>query len=268
MDILRRSLAPIAEKAWEEIDEQASLTLKGNLSARSVVDFDGPHGWGLGAVNLGRLDTKDKEPVNDVTWGIRQVLPLIEIRVPFKLSQMEIDSVSRGIKDPELEPLEDAARKTALFEENAIYHGFKEGDITGILQASPHKALTLGKDPSSYTAVIEKAEVAIEQAGIGGPYTLVLGTEPYSIIMQGDQKGYPLKKRILDIIRGDILWSPALEGGVLVSTRGDDFEFTVGQDLSIGYASHTRDDIELYFTESFTFRTIEPAAAIELKLGK
>jgi uncharacterized linocin/CFP29 family protein len=43
---------------------------------------------------------------------------------------------------------------------------------------------------------------------------------------------------------------------------------TVGQDLSIGYCSAGRDDVELYITESFTFQVIEPAAAVELVVKK
>ena len=35
--------------------------------------------------------------------------------------------------------------------------------------------------------------------------------------------------------------------------------------LSIGSTSHDREDIEPYFAESFTFRVLEPAAAVELK---
>jgi uncharacterized linocin/CFP29 family protein len=52
---------------------------------------------------------------------------------------------------------------------------------------------------------------------------------------------------------------------VLLSTRGGDYELTVGQDLSIGYASHDRTDVELFLTESFTFRVLEEKAAVFLK---
>jgi uncharacterized linocin/CFP29 family protein len=61
---------------------------------------------------------------------------------------------------------------------------------------------------------------------------------------------------------GKILWRPALEGGLLLSTRGGDFELTVGQDIALGYAGHDRDEVELYLTESFTFRVLEPHAAV------
>jgi uncharacterized linocin/CFP29 family protein len=52
---------------------------------------------------------------------------------------------------------------------------------------------------------------------------------------------------------------------VLVTTRGGDYELTVGQDLAIGYAVHDRDQVELYLTESFTFRVLEEKAAIFLR---
>jgi len=51
----------------------------------------------------------------------------------------------------------------------------------------------------------------------------------------------------------------------VLSMRGGDFELTVGQDLSIGYASHDRTTVELYLTESFTFRVLEDKASIYLK---
>ena len=105
------------------------------------------------------------------------------------------------------------------------------------------------------------------EAGIGGPYTLVLGTEGHQMLSGGDKQGYPLRKRILDIVHGGIRWSPVIKGGALVSTRGGDYELTVGQDFSIGYLGHEARKVTLYLTESFTFRVIEPAAAVALKTG-
>jgi uncharacterized linocin/CFP29 family protein len=42
MTILKRSLAPIAGSAWEEIDDQAKKVLKSYLTARKFVDVEGP----------------------------------------------------------------------------------------------------------------------------------------------------------------------------------------------------------------------------------
>ncbi len=58
--ILRRENAPVSDQAWQEIDTEAARSLRGNLIGRQIVDFSGPHGWELGAVNLGRLKQTTK----------------------------------------------------------------------------------------------------------------------------------------------------------------------------------------------------------------
>lgn len=47
-----------------------------------------------------------------------------------------------------------------------------------------------------------------------------------------------------------------------MTTRGGDLELVLGQDLAIGYERHGAETVTLYFTESFTFRILEPAAVI------
>lgn len=263
-DILRREMAPIVGAAWKEIENQSMRILKGNLSGRKLVDFSGPHGWQFAAVNLGRLEV-GATAADGVAWGMHRVLPLVEIRVPFTLGIWELDDVMRGAKNPDLDPLKEAARKVAMFEESALYRGFKGAGIQGLLEGSPHPPVPLSLDGSRLTESVELATLAIQEAEIGGPFALVLGTTPYKSLMVGNPLAYPLLKRIQAMFSGGIHWSPILEGGAVLSLRGGDFEMTVGQDLAIGYKSHNAREVELYFTESFTFRVLEPAAAVELK---
>jgi uncharacterized linocin/CFP29 family protein len=266
MDILKRALAPITDEAWQEIDKQAKRTLAGNLSARRLVDFSGPHGWGLAAVNLGVVKVAESELIKGVSWGTRETQNLCEFRVPFSLKVWALDNVTRGETAPDLTPLIGAARKAALFEETAIYHGFGEAGIKGLVEASTHKAVPLAADdPDAFPKAVETAVLAIQKSGVGGPYALVLGTDPYALFMVGDPQAYPVRKQVEAIAAGGVSWSPALQGGVVFSRRGGDFELTVGVDLSIGYRSHDRESVDLFLTESFTFRVLEPAAAVELK---
>ncbi len=264
-DLLRRSMAPISDKAWAEIDAQAKRTLAGNLSGRSLVDFSGPHGWEFGAVNLGLLKIPEGDGARSTPWGLRQVLPLVEIRIPFTLKIWELDNVDRGAKAPDLDALIGAARKIAGFEENAVYQGLPAAGIEGLIPASSHKPVALPKTADGFTAAVESAVLSLQKAGVGGPYALVLGTAPYEMLMAGADHGYPLLKKIKGLAESGVAWSPALDGGILLSRRGGDFEFTCGQDLSIGYKSHSASEVELYLTESFTFRVLEPAATVELK---
>ncbi|MFC2251744.1 encapsulin, partial [Labrys portucalensis] len=67
---------------------------------------------------------------------------------------------------------------------------------------------------------------------------------------------------------GPVIWAPAIEGGLVLTTRGGDFELTVGQDISIGYASHSATAVQLYFQESLTFRLLTAEAAVALLHAK
>jgi len=268
MDILKRSLAPLPAEAWEEIDNQAKKALKAQLSARSVVDFDGPHGWKKGAVNLGNVGFEQTGVIEEVEYGLRQVQPLIEVRVPFSLCLKEMEDMARGLRNPDLEPLLVAARKIAHFEDKVIYRGFEKGNIAGILKSSAHQPVKMSGIPEDYPKEVSCGALTLQKAGIGGPYHLVLGTDPYQILLQGDETGYPLKKRVEEILGGGVFWSATLKGGVILSGRGGDFILTVGQDFSIGYTSHEEGKAQLFITESFTFQVLEPKASVGLIIGK
>ena len=267
MDLLKRELAPIVPEAWSEIDDEARHVLNLHLGGRKLVDFDGPHGWDYAAVNLGTLDLLDEQPDDDVHLGLRNVLPLAEVRIPIRLDIMDLDAVARGEHEPDLDPVVAAAEKIARLEDGAIFHGSEALGIEGILQASGHEPLSLPDDPIRYPQAFVQASEVLRRAGIDGPYALALGPEAYNALAQAADDGYPIRKHVAQLVDGPVVWVPALEGAVLLSVRGGDFTLTVGQDLSIGYAHHEKHEVELYITESFTFRVLEPAAAVALQNG-
>jgi uncharacterized linocin/CFP29 family protein len=50
----------------------------------------------------------------------------------------------------------------------------------------------------------------------------------------------------------------------VVTTRGGDFDLHIGQDVSIGYLSHTDTTVRLYLQESFTFLLLTSEASVAL----
>ena len=262
MDILRRQLAPISSAAWEEIDGQAKRVLKAYLSARRVVDVEGPKGWGYAAEPLGRLDVPEGQKAG-VNYGIYKVQPLVEARIPFDLNMWELDNALRGAADLDLDAMEKAATKIAQFEEQAIYYGFEPGGITGLKASSPYKALQITPDREKVVEVISGGVAQFIEASVEGPYTLVAGPAMWGFLSSAG-KGYPLKKQLEKLLDGAIILSPSVKDGFLFSTRGGDMSLILGQDLSIGYLSHDSKTVKLYFTESFTFRVIDPAAVMPL----
>ncbi len=66
---------------------------------------------------------------------------------------------------------------------------------------------------------------------------------------------------------GHIIWAPALDGALLVSTRGGDYALHLSEDVAIGYPSHDEDSIELYLQESLAFRLLTAEASVVLTAG-
>ncbi len=263
MDILRKSMAPISNEAWEEINDTAVDVLTSVLSGRKVLDVEGPKGWDYAALSTGRIHVPANQK-GQVKYGMHQVLPLVEVRVPFELNIWELDNVARGARDIDLESLENAAREAAKFEENAIYEGFKAGSIVGLKNSSDHDNLVFPEAAEEIPNVLSMGVSILKTASIEGPYSLVLNTEKWQKI-NSFIRGYPLRKQLENLLGGNIILAPYVKEAYLVSERGGDFRLVLGQDMSVGYESHNNKTVQLYFTESFTFQVVDPAAVIVLK---
>ena len=263
MDLLKRNHAPITPEAWKQIDDEAKRVLQLNLAGRKLVDFDGPHGWQYSAVNTGHLTIRTDSGLG-VPWGVRGVVPLIEIRVPFELPMMEIDNASRGAV-LDLPAVVSVAEKAAHAEDTAVFNGFKAGGIEGIIPSSPHPAITIPDDYADYPSIVVDAVETLRRGGINGPYALALGPGCYAGLAQAAEDGYPIRDRVEHFLDGPMVLAPKVDGAVLLSHRGGDFQLSVGQDLSIGYAGHDKEKVYLYLTESFAFRVLERGAAVYLK---
>jgi len=268
-DHLLRRHAPIPSTGWQQIDDEAKTRLTPKLAARRLVDWSGPHGWTHSATNLGRTTTLDGTPPGTKSETVaarqRRVLPLNEFRVGFTVECSGLQDVERGATDVDYGDLDRAAYDAALIENRAVFHGWPEAGITGIVESSAHPSITLGQDLNAYPLAIAKATDVLRQAGIEGPYALAIGPHGYTRIIETiEHGGYLLHQHLSKILGGDIVWAPGLDGALVVSTRGDDFVLDVGQDFSVGYARHDAELVNLYLEESFSFRVNEPDAAVVL----
>jgi uncharacterized linocin/CFP29 family protein len=116
-----------------------------------------------------------------------------------------------------------------------------------------------------YPRHVARAVEALLRAGIDGPYGLALGPEAYTRVLETTEHGgYPLLDHLRKIIGGPLVWAPGVEGAVVVSQRAGDFLLDVVEDLSIGYASHDADVVELHLVESLTFHVATGEAAVAL----
>ncbi len=266
MDILKRNLAPITDKAWEEIEDLASDILKIKLAARRFVDVSEPKGMDHGAEIEGRLHIPENQDEDDVMYGVHKVLPLIEARKSFTLDIWELDNIERGAKDIDLAPLEEAVSKIADFEDNAIFHGVENANIEGLVPSTKERIISCKKTCEDLLASINQAVTTFQNDGIGGPYLLVINPDVWQNLLKGF-KGYPLRKHVSGITNGSIVFSDNIKGAFLVSARGGDFELILGHDYDIGYENHDHQGVQLFISESFTFRILEPKAIIKLRIS-
>lgn len=264
MNDLRRELAPISGQAWELIQSEAKRTLKATLAARKLVDFRGPLGWESSAVGLGRTERLKTAPQNGVEACLRRVQPLVELRIPFELSREELEAVARGAKAPNLDPVREAARTMALAEDRSVFHGYPEAGIRGIAEASATNRCTVTEDYAAYPGAVAEAIHKLRGAGVEGPYAIALGPRCFTGLTKTMAGGFPVIEHVRRLLDGPILWAPAVDGAIVLSLRGGDFELTVGQDFSIGYLDHTAATVRLYLQESFTFCVLSPEAAAPL----
>jgi len=268
MNTLFRDLAPITALAWEEIEKEATRTLKTMLAARRIVDFAGPQGFATSAVGTGRTLPIAAPPHGGIEARLRQNQPLVEIRAPFVLARSELEAVDRGASDLNLDPLIAAARKAAIAEDIAIFHGYPAAGIHGICEARSGATLSLGDDYETYPAIVASAVNKLRDGGVDGPYAVALSERCYTGLTETTKAGYPILEHVRRIVDGPIVWAAGLTGAVVVSLRGGDFELVVGRDFSIGYLDHDAEKVRLYIEESFTFRLLSPQAAIALVYEK
>jgi uncharacterized linocin/CFP29 family protein len=263
MNNLHRELAPISDAAWADIEEEATRTLKRYLAGRRVVDVHGPGGVGLSAVGTGHLKTI-AAPSDGVLARQREVKALVELRVPFELDRQQIDNVERGSDDSDWQPAKDAAQRIAYAEDRAIFEGYAAAGIGGIRQGTSNPTMTLPADVRQYPDAIAQALNQLRLVGVNGPYSVLLGADAYTALAETSDNGYPVLEHVKKLVKDVIIWAPAIAGAFVLTTRGGDFGLHIGQDVSIGYLSHTDSVVRLYLQETFTFLLLTAEAAVVL----
>src|SRR5580704_3077146 len=238
MNNLHRELAPISDAAWSEIEEETTRTIKRYLAGRRVVDVQGPSGVATPAIGTGHLRNV-AAPGDGIIARQREVNALVEFRVPFELDRQQIDDVERGAEDSDWQPAKDAAKLLAFAEDRAIFEGYAAAGITGVRNGTSNPIMTLPADVRDYPDAIAQGLSQLRLVGVNGPYSVLLSADAYTGLSETRDHGYPVLEHIRRLIDGEIIWAPAITGAFVLTTRGGDFDLHIGQDISIGYLSHT-----------------------------
>jgi uncharacterized linocin/CFP29 family protein len=269
MDHLLRSQAPITAVGWQQITEEAARVLRQRLAGRRLLSFSASGDWTESAVGLGRVEPigaptsteSDAGAASQVAVASRRVQAMVELQVDFQVSCAELAAADRGAADMDTSPVIQAAQRAATAEDTLVFVGDSDAGVPGVAAASPHPLVS--SDKGLLAAVAEAVELC-RDASVAGPYALGVGPELWVELVAGSDRGYPLLSHLQLMLDGPIVWAPSLDGALLVSQRGGDFEIRAGQDWSVGYRSHDREAVHLYLQENFTVLVNTPEAAVRI----
>src|SRR5262249_25497468 len=124
--------------------------------------------------------------------------------------------------------------------------------------------VSLPGDVRAYPKAIAEALSQLRLVGVNGPYAVLFGAAEYTALAETSDHGYPVLEHVRRLIKDEIIWAPAIRGGFVMTTRGGDFALHVGQDVSIGYSSHTDTAVRLYLQETLTFLHLTAEAGVAL----
>ncbi len=150
----------------------------------------------------------------------------------------------------------------------AIFDGYAAAGIVGIRQGTSNPPMTLPADVRQYPDAIAEALSRLRLVGVNGPYAVLLGADAYTSLAETVDHGYPVLDHVKRLVDDKIIWAPAIDGACVLTTRGGDFDLHIGQDVSIGYSSHTDTVVRLYLQETFTFLLLTAESAVAMSAAK
>ena len=265
MNHLHRDLAPIADAGWAAIEEEIKPRLETYLAARKLVDFEGPRGWTHSATASGRTTSIAGPSPTSPAHNARSCRSS-SCGPTSSSGAAEVDDAERGADRPRPSRPRRGGPAHRPGREHGRVPRLRGGAIKGITESTSHDAGSrLSADAEHYPTAVAEAVDVLRGAGIGGPYGLALSPGIYTeIVHTAEHGGHLLLDHLRQILGGPLVWAPGVEGGIVLSLRGGDFVFESGQDISIGYTSHDAETVALYLEESFSFRVLEPDAAVAL----
>lgn len=245
----------------KQIEEAAVSAACDVISGRRIIDVEGPYGIGLTTVEVGNDDQCREAGPDEAGAVVSHALSVPMIYRGFAISKRRI-AAFREMKQPlNLKTVEDAAQAVAAREEEFIYRGQPEFNLSGLLTA-PGRQSIKGGNWDNVDEVLNDVITAVnvlDGRGYRGPYGLALAPELYNNLFRrypgSDLLQIEHLKRLCTrgIVKADI------EGGVLVAK--DVGSIVLGQDLQISYLSTNAAHEHFSLSESLILK-IEAADAI------
>lgn len=265
---LHRNEAPFDEKVWAAIDEAVNEAARSQLSARRMLDIDGPYGLGLKSV-AGRDYTPEKNKESgSVEISTSQSIPVTAMQKTFSLAVRDVAHFEQTGMPMEMKDAALAAIACAAMEDSLIFYGSRALSIEGLLNAKGTLSLKLQKWDEAGKAADDliKAVTSLDNAGFHGPYILALAPVLYNLLFRRYPQGDHIELEHLKSIAGSIIKAPSINSGGVLLAKGKQFaSVVIGQDLITRFEGPSAGHYEFTIFESLALRLLEPSALCVLQ---
>lgn len=264
-DYLGRDDAPFGEDVFARLDEIVVSVAKAQLSARRILEIEGPYGFALKSVPLNDEVVSD----GDVKVLSSPTLPLPLIETGFRLSARDLATFEATGFSLDTESVARAAMAAAEAEDALVFEGEKKLGISGLLTVEGALSVKLGNLDEIGTAAndIIAALTTLDRAGFHGPYLLALAPELYNLLYRLLPQNFQTEMQYIESIVGSKVVKAAgiKKGGVLLAEGRQYASMVIGQDMSAGFVGPSGPDYEFKIIESIAPRIRVPASICALK---
>lgn len=257
----QRASHEITAELLQRIEEAAVAAAREVISGRRIIDVEGPYGVGLTTVEVGN-DDKCREPgPGEASAVVSRALSVPMIYRRFSISKRRIAAFREMGQPLNLKIAEDAAQAVAAREEEFVYLGQPDFNLSGLLTAPGRQTIKAGNwdNVDEVLADVIQAVNKLDGKGYRGPYGLALAPELYNNLFRRYPGSDLLQiEHLKRLCTRGIVKSAAVAGGVLVAR--DIGSIVLGQDLQISYLSTDAAHENFAVSESMLLKIEAPDA--------
>jgi len=260
-------IAPFGPELWKAIEEAAVSSARSMLSARRILNVEGPHGLGLTVVETGNEESLPSRDEDGAKTVISRLSPVPFIYQPFVLSTRLIAATTEMHQPLNMKPVEDAAQAVAVREEELVYSGHPDQQLPGLLTVKGRNTHT-GGDWTNLDRVLDDLIAAInilDAKGYRGPYGLALAPAFYNNLFRNYPGSELLQIRHIERLCTRGIVKAAIAGGVVVAP--DVGPIVLGQDLQVTYVDPGPAHYNFVVSESLALKIDAPDAICTITIA-
>lgn len=239
--------APLNEKEWQTLDEVVIENARRNLIGRRFIDIYGPLGQGVQSVINDIYEDPEKGSLSfhgedldtsNSTKRVHLTIPLLY--KDFELYWRDIEQ-ARALDIPiDFSQAANAVTQCALLEDDLIFNGSKEFNISGLTNIKGHLSHIRSdwmKSGNAFTDIVDARNKLLEM-GHNGPYALVLSPSLYALLHRVHEGTNVLEiEHVRELVTDGVFQTPMIKGnsGVLVATGRHNLDLVIAEDIETAY---------------------------------